>query len=255
MHQCLRHGAGKRDLHLVACDPRPSLLQLFLTFLRLGVTTFGGPSMVAYIRRVTVEQKHWLEMEVFNAGVAMCQMIPGATAMQTTAYVGLKKRGAAGAAVCFIGFGLPAFILMMTFAALYSATHHLPAVVSAFKGLQAITVAIVAYATWTFGNTTLKNWKQFLIAAFAAALFGFKINPLLVILLAALAGLVLIQPKPLAQPRPIAGIDFSSYKAFIAVLAIGIVGFLLLFIFDEDLFRLAILFSRIDLTAFGGGFA
>jgi chromate transporter len=236
-------------------DPQPSLLQLFLTFLRLGVTAFGGPSMVAYIRRVTVEQKHWLDTEVFNAGVAMCQMIPGATAMQTTAYVGLKKRGVAGAAVCFIGFGLPAFLLMLTFAALFSATRDLPAVVSAFKGLQAIIVAIVANATLAFGRTTLKTWKHFLIAAFAAALFGLKINPLLVISLAAVAGLVLIQPKSLAQPKPAAGIDFSSYKAFLAILATGVAGFLLLFLFDRELFHLAILLFRIDLTAFGGGFA
>jgi chromate transporter len=169
--------------------------------------------------------------------------------------VGLKKRGVAGAAVCFIGFGLPAFLLMLTFAALFSATRDLPAVVSAFRGLQAIIVAIVANATLTFGRTTLKTWKHFLIAAFAAALFGLKINPLLVISLAAVVGLVLIQPKSLAQPRPAAGIDLSSYKAFLAILATGMAGFLLLFLFDRELFHLAILLFRIDLTAFGGGFA
>ena len=100
--------------------------------------------MIAYIRRVSVEQKHWLDGESFNDGVALCQMIPGATAMQVTAYIGLKKRGVLGAAVCFIGFGLPAFLLMMAFAALFTVTYNLPAVVSAFKGLQAIIVAIVA---------------------------------------------------------------------------------------------------------------
>jgi chromate transporter len=236
-------------------ETQPSLWQLFLTFLQLGVTAFGGPSMIAYIRRVTVEWKHWLDVETFNDGVAMCQMIPGATAMQTTAYVGLKKRGVPGAAVCFIGFGLPAFVLMMTFAALYSATHNLPTVVSAFKGLQAIIVAIVANATLIFGRTTLKTWKQLLIAAFAAALFGLNVNPILVIFLAAIVGLVLVKPKQSGARKVASPIDYSFVRPILAIIATAVAGFLLLFLFDRTLFDLAVLLFRIDLTAFGGGFA
>jgi chromate transporter len=97
----------------IPSPPQPSLSELFWSFFRLGLTAFGGPSMVAYIRKMCVEQKGWLDTETFNQGVALCQMIPGATAMQSTAFVGLKTRGVPGAAVCFIGFGLPAFLMMM----------------------------------------------------------------------------------------------------------------------------------------------
>ena len=211
--------------------------------------------MIAYIRRVSVEQKYWLDAESFNGGVALCQMIPGATAMQVTAYVGLKKRGLIGAAVCFIGFGLPAFLLMMAFAALFTITHNLPAVISAFKGLQAIIVAIVANATLTFGRTTLKSWKQLLIAAFAAALFGLNVNPILVIFLAAIVGLVLVKPKQSAARKVTSPIDYSFVRPILAIIATAVVGFLLLFIFNRNLFDLAVLLFRIDLTAFGGGFA
>jgi chromate transporter len=234
---------------------RPSLRQLFLTFARLGLTAFGGPSMIAYIRRVSVEQKHWLDSETFSNSVALCQMVPGATAMQVTASVGLKIRGVLGAAVCFIGFGLPAFLLMMTFAALFTYTHNLPAVVSAFKGLQAIVVAIVANATWIFGRTTLKTWKHLLIAAFAAALFGLNVNPVFVIFLAAVVGLILVTPKQLAEEKTSSAIDFSFVRPILAITSITLVGFALLFFFDRDLFQLAVLLFRIDLTAFGGGFA
>ena len=236
-------------------DPHPSLRDLFLSFARLGLTAFGGPSMIAYIRRVAVEQKRWLDADDFNDSVALCQMVPGATAMQVTASVGLKTRGVIGAAVCYIGFGLPAFLLMMTFAALFTITHNLPAVVSAFKGLQAIIVAIVANATVIFGRTTLKTWKNFLIAGFAAALFGLNVNPLLVILLAAIVGLVLVTPKPLAQQKAASAVPMSSVKSLLWIAAFALVGFLLLLIFDRDLFNLAVLLFRIDLTAFGGGFA
>jgi len=69
---------------------RPTLVHLFANFLRLGTTAFGGPSMVAYIRKLAVERKGWLAAGEFSEGVAFCQMIPGATAMQTAAYVGLR---------------------------------------------------------------------------------------------------------------------------------------------------------------------
>ena len=162
-----------------------SLFSLFFSFLRLGITAFGGPAMVAYIRRMAVEDKGWLDDTTFRDGVALCQAIPGATAMQTSAYVGLRKRGVAGAAASFIGFGLPAFLLMMALSALYTRTHTLPPVVSAFNGLRAIIVAIVANATVSFAGSSLKNWRDVAVAALAAILFGFRVSPILVILLAA----------------------------------------------------------------------
>ena len=55
---------------------------LFLAFLRLGLTAFGGPAIVVYIRDLAVEKKQWLSKEMFEDGVPLCQSIPGATAMQ-----------------------------------------------------------------------------------------------------------------------------------------------------------------------------
>ena len=52
------------------------------------MTSFGGPAMTAYIRRIAVEQKKWLDDPTFRAGVALCQAIPGATAMQVAALCG-----------------------------------------------------------------------------------------------------------------------------------------------------------------------
>ena len=151
----------------MSTNSQPSITQLFTSFLRLGITAFGGPSMIAYIRKMAVEKKHWLDAETFTDGVALCQMIPGATAMQTAAYVGLKTQGVLGASASFIGFGLPAFLLMLTFSALYTNNHNLPIVVSAFSGLQAIIVAIIANAAISFGKNTLKDLKTFVIAGIA----------------------------------------------------------------------------------------
>src|SRR4030066_2141508 len=94
-------------------EEAPSLTKLFLSFFRLGLTSFGGPAIVAYIRRLVVEQKKWLDEESFRHGVALCQTIPGSTSIQDAAYVGLKLRGLPGAILNFIAFASPAFIFMM----------------------------------------------------------------------------------------------------------------------------------------------
>jgi len=111
-----------------------ALRSLFLAFLRLGVTAFGGPAMVAYIRDLAVRKKRWLSQESFADGVALCQSIPGATAMQTAAYVGLRVHGVSGALVTFVGFGLPAFVLMVILSGVYDATRSLQPVSAPFAG-------------------------------------------------------------------------------------------------------------------------
>jgi chromate transporter len=204
---------------------------------------------------MAVEDKGWLDDTTFRDGVALCQAIPGATAMQTSAYVGLRKRGVAGAAASFIGFGLPAFLLMMALSALYTRTHTLPPVVSAFNGLRAIIVAIVANATVSFAGSSLKNWRDVAVAALAAILFGFRVSPILVILLAAFLG-VALRARQTSPPPTIDSTRRSpSTRSILPLLVATGLGFLLLFVIDRRLFGLAALMSRIDLFAFGGGFA
>ena len=232
----------------------PSIVGLFSSFLRLGATAFGGPAMVAYIRQMAVDRKRWLNARAFDDGAALCQAIPGATAMQTAAYVGLTVRGVAGAAASFVGFGLPAFALMLTLSALYQRAHNLPAVVSAFSGLQAIVVALVANAAVSFGQTSLKHWRHAVIAGLAAALFGWGTNPFLVIAVSALLGFWLVREAPTAassatMPMP------STAKPVTLIVCATVVLFAVLFFAQRPLFQLAALMVRIDLFAFGGGFA
>jgi chromate transporter len=177
-------------------------------------------------------------------------MIPGATAMQTAAYVGLVTRGAPGAAASFIGFGLPAFALMLVMAALYVQTHQLPVVTALFKGLAAMIVAIVANATWSFSEHSLRDLRRALIATAAAALFAWGIHPFLVITLAGLAGLMLTAPA-----QNTGSVVKDSHRAVILILGGTMAGFVALFLADRKLFELATLMFRIDLFAFGGGYA
>jgi chromate transporter len=232
----------------------PSLFHLFTSFLRLGATAFGGPAMVAYIRKMAVEKKRWIDETSVRDGVALCQTIPGATAMQMSAYVGLRVRGVAGAAASFIGFGLPAFLFMMILSALYARTHTLPSVVSVFNGLQAIVVALVANATAAFGRTSIKDWKNVINALIAAGLFGLKVSPILVIIIAAFLGMILYNKQPLVPAGSLLNKSHAP-KSLFMILSATAIGFGVLYLLDRKLFDLATLMFRIDLFAFGGGFA
>jgi chromate transporter len=233
----------------------PSLFDLFINFLRLGTTSFGGPAMIAYIRAMTVEKKKWLEEKIFQDGVALCQVVPGATVMQTAAYVGLRVRGIPGAIVSFIGFGLPAFCLMMILSAFYLQAYQLPAIVSIFNGFQAIIVAVIANAAVSFGKSSLKNWKDILIAIISASMFVWGIHPIIIILTSAFTGFVIYDKKFSLVSRIHSERNFYSMKAFLLII-LGTLGvFLTLFFAERKLFTLAILMARIDLFAFGGGFS
>jgi chromate transporter len=236
--------------------PPPTLGRLFQAFLRLGLTAFGGPAMVTYIRRLAVERRVWLTREAFDDGVALCQVVPGATAMQTAAYVGLRTRGVAGAAVSFIGFGLPAFVLMMVLSALYARGHGLPVVVSALSGLRAVVVGLVANAAVSFGQTSLRQWPHVLVALLAAVLFGLGANPIVVIALAALVAGGLIRPdrQAPASATTLAHLPSTARPALV-LLGVAAVGLVALALLDRQLATLAALMVRVDLFAFGGGFA
>ena len=220
----------------------------------MGVTAFGGPAMIAYIRKRVVGEKKWLDPESFQEGVALCQAIPGATAMQMAAYVGLRLLGVRGAVATFVGFGLPALLLMSALSAAYARTHELPAVVSIFSGLQAVIVAVVANATVSFGRTSLKNWKDLIIALIAAGLFGLMVNPAFIIASSALLGMLLNTGPAAGRSGAHTGPMKPTTLSFLIVLLAFGAGLAVLFALKQEVFQLAIILAKIDVLAFGGGF-
>lgn len=237
-------------------NDKPSLAALFLSFLKLGLTAFGGPAMVAYIREMSVTRHEWLHEETFKDGIALCQSIPGATAMQTAAYVGLRSRGIPGAFASFIGFGLPAFILILILSSLYARYFAVPRIVSLFNGLQVVVVAIVATATYSFGRTTFRDYRDVLIAIIAGVLFWSGVSPFIVIIGSACAGAVFLRKSGAASLPVHTGEKGSRvFKQLALLLLVLLLCLFALYLLDSKLFRLALLMMRIDLFAFGGGFA
>jgi chromate transporter len=229
---------------------------LFVSFFRLGLTAFGGPAMVAHIKELSTQRNQWLDETDFKNGVALCQSIPGATAIQTAAYVGFRVRGISGALAAYSGFGLPAFILMLILSALYARFNSLPKFISLFNGLQVIVVAIIFHATYSFGRNIANNYKNILIALLAAISFWFGISPFIVIIGAGILGMAFLKVSAASTVVNSEAKETQWNAGQIAGLFVTfLICFAGLYFISSVLFNLAAVMLKIDLFAFGGGFA
>jgi len=230
----------------------PSLRSLFLTFFRIGISAFGGLAMTAHIRKHIVDKKAWIDGETFDSGLALCQVIPGAIVMQLAAYIGLKLRGIRGAVVCFVGFGLPAFLVMFVLSIIYKHAKNITAVEVALNGLRVVIVAIVANAAFMFGKKNFHHRNDIIIAAISTLLFFIRLYPALVLLIASLLGLLLSKNE--CNPTSETG-KSNTFRFFLSLLLTVACCAGILFILNKDYFTLAITMLRIDLFSFGGGLA
>jgi chromate transporter len=230
----------------------PSMGKLFLTFLKLGFTAFGGPAMPVEIRKEIVDRKKWMEGIRFDAGLALCQVIPGAIIMQLAAYIGLKLRGIKGSIISFSAFGLPSFIIMIGLSMLYKNFRHIETIEAILSTLRIIVVAIIAHATYTFGKKNFRSINDVAIGFIAAFLFIMKMHPAIVVNIAIILGLLLSRRD---KPRfPYTG-RAKTFNFFLILLSLVLLSLVLLFLFIPNYFTLATIMLRIDLFSFGGGLA
>jgi chromate transporter len=237
---------------VISQKEKPSFIDLFLTFFWMGLTAFGGLAMFVHVRKYVVDKKRWLDANTFDSGLALCQVIPGAIIMQLAAYIGLKLKGLRGAVVCFIGFGLPAFLIMFILSVLYKHTKNISGVELVLTGLRVIIVAIVANAAYIFGRKNFQNVYDLIISVVAAGLFLTRLHPALVLLIAGFSGLILSRKElsPSGQ-----SVKSKTFWFFLLALFLTGISILILFIFARGYFILAAIMLRIDLFSFGGGLA
>jgi chromate transporter len=238
------------------------LRSLFLKIFKLGTTAYGGPAMISQIRETAVKRYGWVKEEEFMRGVALCQLIPGATMVQIVTYVGYRVRGIWGALTAAVAFVLPAFIALLFLSAVYFRYHSLWLIQALFKGLGAIVVAIILNACITFGRSVLKDWKVVLIAALSFVAFFFQWNFVLIFLFAAVAGLLLRPKTPLpkaAASGATAGgaaleVMKKEYLVIVSLAALICVALTLSYLVDPRITSLSLNLSKIGALAFGGGF-
>jgi chromate transporter len=239
----------------VATTETPSSRRLLVAFLRLGATAFGGPASVTRMRELVVVQKRWLSEEEFARNLALCQMLPGATAMQCAAGVGLRARGLPGAVATFVGFGLPGFLMMLAASLAYAHAIHFVGAQGIFVGLRLAVVAIVASATLDFGRTQIRTGADALVAALVAVLLCLREQPVLVVALAMLLGTLLARGRAPEPGHPVAIDSRRAARQMGLVLLAVLVFVMALCWLVPGLVHLALAMMKIDIAAFGGGFA
>ncbi|QNH77371.1 chromate efflux transporter [Pseudomonas protegens] len=241
-----------------ASDPsatRDSPWQIFLMFLRLGLTSFGGPvAHLGYFRQEFVQRRRWLGEAAYAELVALCQFLPGPASSKVGIVLGLSRAGLPGALCAWLGFTLPS-ALALALLALGIGSGVPPGVL---KGLQMVAVAVVALALWGMARSLCRGALRIAIALLAAWLVlrwpGLGAQ-LLVMLLAALAGTWLITPAARSEVDALA--PWGSRRLGGLLLALAALLLLVLpwlsALWPNTWLRLFDGFYRIGALVFGGG--
>jgi chromate transporter len=152
-----------------AARPHPgSALEVFLGFLKLGVSSFGGPiAHIGYFHDEFVLRRHWLDEPAYADLVALCQFLPGPASSQVGFSIGLLRAGYLGGLAAWTAFTLPSAILMILSAYGASALSG-PTGVALLHGLKLVAVAIVAQAVYRMARTLCPDRERASIAVVAA---------------------------------------------------------------------------------------
>ncbi len=164
---------------------------LFLSFLKIGLTGFGGGfAVLAQIRSIVVLERRWLGEHDFVEALALGQSLPGTAAGNAVTYIGYRLRGWRGAGVSLSAFILPSMIMMIALALFYDRFRALPNTEQLFHGFNAAVVALIAVTAWRMGKQTVsKPWQRILMILACAAVVVFKATVVEVILLSGLVGI------------------------------------------------------------------
>ncbi|MFZ5556049.1 MAG: chromate efflux transporter [Pseudomonadota bacterium] len=149
---------------------RVCVSEIFLTALKLGLTSFGGPvAHLGYFREEYVARKRWLDERAYADLVALAQFLPGPASSQVGLGIGLIKGGLAGALAAWVGFTLPSALLLFAFA--YGVEAFGSALDSGWlHGLKVVAVAVVAQAVWAMARALCPDRERFTLAVLATLL-------------------------------------------------------------------------------------
>ena len=180
-------------------------LQLFYTFFKIGLFGFGGGyAMLSMIQGEVVTRHDWLTSQEFTDIVAISQMTPGPIGINSATYVGFTATGSVwGSIIATLAVVLPSFILMLAISKFFLKYQKHPVVEAVFSGLRPAVVGLLASAALVLMNaenfsSPKEDMYSFIISCliFLVAFVGtrkYKINPILMIVVCGIAGLILYQ--------------------------------------------------------------
>ena len=193
-----------------------TVTKIFGQFLRLGLTSFGGPiAHLGYFRTAFVTRLRWLDEAEYAALLALCQCLPGPASSQLGFGIGLSRAGWLGGIAAWTGFTLPSALIMFALSIGAARFAHFPLAIGILHGLELAAVAVVGHAVFTMAKSLCPDWPRRLIAAAALAmlvLLPSTAGQIFVLLAGAAAGEWLFhgadvvaarQPKPRRHTGPL----------------------------------------------------
>ncbi|CUW98263.1 chromate efflux transporter [Agrobacterium tumefaciens] len=232
--------------------------EVFTAFLKLGVTSFGGPiAHLGYFRDELVVRRKWIDEAGYADLVALCQFLPGPASSQVGFALGLLRAGPLGALAAWTAFTLPSAILLLLFA-MVAASIEGPVGTGLLHGLKIVAVAVVAQAVWGMAKSLAPDRQRASIAlvciicvVFVAGAFG----QILALALGAIAGLCFCRSEAARQashlafrvPKSVGYIALATFALLLALLPVfaAMAGSQGLSLFDA--------FYRAGALVFGGG--
>ncbi|MEW5701802.1 MAG: chromate efflux transporter [Candidatus Zixiibacteriota bacterium] len=246
------------DDHQEQAETLVTLRELARTFFFLGLTSYGGPAIVAQIRQ-TILRKGWLTDSDLQDSLAFCQMLPGPVAVQFGEHIGWRLRGGRGAVVALVFYMLPTFILMLVLSAVYFRIGEVPLVVAVLKGLRAATVGIIVNAIISMSRPAISHWRAIPIALASAAGFLLHVNVILVLAGAGVAGALLLPRGRVGAQTSVNGAAPAvRYRRVVLWAVVVVVAFVMLIVLSGKLGpsypSLGTAMTKVNLLAFGGGY-
>ncbi|QFS81843.1 putative chromate transport protein [Roseivivax sp. THAF40] len=230
--------------------------EVFAAFLKLGLTSFGGPiAHLGYFRDELVTRRGWLSDAAYADLVALCQFLPGPASSQVGFALGLMRAGWLGALAAFTAFTLPSALILVVFAMTATAITG-PIGAGALDGLKIVAVAIIAQAVWGMSRTLCPDRARAGIAVAAVAILAFlpgAIGMVGAIVIGALSGLILGRGTRSDARHPVS-MPVTRWQA-ISCLAAFVALLILLPIVAGGSQTLAVIdgFYRSGALVFGGG--
>ena len=167
-------------------------LELFLTFAKIGAFMFGGGyAMLPLLERELIEKKGWTTQEDILNYFAIAQCTPGVIAVNTDTFVGHKQKGVVGGIVATVGVIFVPMIIILTIALALQAFWGHPLVARIFSGIRIAVAALIVSAVIKLFKSSVKNWFGIILCLLAFCAIAFlDVSPVVVVILAALSGLV-----------------------------------------------------------------
>ena len=176
----------------------PSLIRIFLVFLKIGTFAFGGVySMLSFFERELVEKRKWITHEDYIESIAIGQMTPGAPIVNTGICIGYKLKRMRGALASTAGQIVTGTVVAILLAVFYMKIKEHPILRPVMKGIGAAVVGLLISIIFSMSRKTLKDYRTLLVAVAAFILLALlKLSPIGIILTAGAAGYILFREKP-----------------------------------------------------------